>query len=137
MLLVAQGIHWLPESTMNPGGELAARGKMLHGLVFPYRIQAVDQFEHARFQHEKAAVDEPAFGLRLLFERLRSTPLDHDPAEPRRGAHAGYSGLATSFLVKGDLLADIDIRQSIAVGHAKGFAGIQVLADLHQASAGH
>src|SRR5579859_92637 len=56
MLLVAQRIHGLPKAAMHPGRELPARCEILHRLLLPDGLRPVDQLEHARLEHEEAAV---------------------------------------------------------------------------------
>src|ERR1700736_3683126 len=68
VLLVAQRIHGLPEAPMHPGGQLTVRSQIFHGFLFPNRIMAVDEFQHAGLENEDAAVDEAPFGGWLLLE---------------------------------------------------------------------
>ena len=98
---------------------------------------ALDEFQDAGIENEESAIDEPALGLRLLLERGRERPFDHDAPESRRRAHAGHRRLATTLPMKRNFRGDIDIRQSIAVGHAKRLARIQVLTHLEQAATRH
>ena len=122
MLLVAQGVHRLPEPAVNPGRELAVSRQVFQRFILPYRLRTLDQFQHARLEHEKTAVDQSALGLRLLLEGDRLATLGHHAAEARRRPYAGDGRLATPLRVEGDFRADIDVRQAVAVRHAEGLA---------------
>src|SRR5579859_3784583 len=106
MLLIAQRIHGLPETVMYPRGQLTVLSQIFHGLLFPNGVLAVDEFQHARFQNEKPAVDEPSFGRRFLLEGHDSRILSHDSAETRRGPDAGDRGPAAVRGVKRNFRSD-------------------------------
>jgi hypothetical protein len=137
VLFVAQRVHGLPETTMHPGRQLTVRRQALQGFVFPHRVVALDQFQHAGFQYEKTTVDQAALGRRLFLERDYLAALGNDAAKTRRGPNAGHRGFAAVIGMEGEFRADIDVGQTIPVGHAKWFAGIQEFANLQKPPAGH
>src|SRR5580704_16517252 len=58
VLLVAQSVHGLPEPAVHPGGQLTLRGQIFHRILFPDRIEAVDEFQHRWLENEETSVDQ-------------------------------------------------------------------------------
>ena len=65
---VAQGIHGLPKASMHPRRQLGIGRQTFHRFLFPHGVVAFDPLQDAGIENEEAAVDEPAFGGRLLLE---------------------------------------------------------------------
>ena len=59
-MLVAQGIHGLPEATMFKRHELALLGQRHQGFAFPARRIIFDQRQTAGGKHEEPAIDQSA-----------------------------------------------------------------------------
>ena len=85
MILVAQGIHGLPEAGVTVGGKLTVAGQALHRLTLPERSVAVDEVDDVRGQHEEPAIDPGTVALGLLLEALDLIAVEVERAEtPRR-----------------------------------------------------
>ena len=68
MVLVPQGIHRLPESTVLEGHQFAVTGQALERLFLEYRCIARDPFKHLRFHDHEAAIDPGPVAGRLFLK---------------------------------------------------------------------
>src|SRR5688572_13147428 len=66
LLLVAQCVHWLPEAIVDEGRQLSVGGKAAERVELPRHVVALDAIEHARIEHEEAAVDAAAVAGRFF-----------------------------------------------------------------------
>ena len=82
-LLVAHGVHALPEAVVPVRHQLAVACELLERLTLPLGLVARHVVEHARLEHEEGAVDPDLLDLRLLGELEDGVALEMEMAEPR------------------------------------------------------
>jgi len=102
-------------------GELSAGGQLLQGLLFPQGGFAVDVLECGRREYEKSAIDPVAVAARLLLEAPCAFPLQVKAAETAGRPHRRHCRLAAFLGMKREQGADVDIGDSVTVGHAEVF----------------
>src|SRR5439155_14466834 len=91
---------------------------------------------HVRLEDEKAAVDPAGAGGRLLGERADLVAVEIEAAEAGRRMDGGDRGELAVTPMKRHQIADVDVRQAVAVGGQKGFAA-DVVAQPADATARH
>src|ERR1700712_2936953 len=99
VVLVAQGIHRLPEAFVEKYLQLAVARQVLHRLSFPYGRVVCDVVEYFRRKHKKAAVDPAAIALRFFLEAGDLRPFEVECAETPGGLHCAKRGGAAVRLV--------------------------------------
>src|SRR5229473_6798154 len=112
-------IHRLEKALVAESAQFPVRRQLLQGGLLPYRVVVLQVTAHFGRQDEEAAVDEPAFSLRLFAKAGDFVTYDVKCAEAPGGIDRGYRGEFAMRLVKGDGSRNVDVRQSIAIGEAK------------------
>ena len=98
---------------------------------------AVDEIDDGRVKHEKAAVDQGLISRGLFDEPLHLIFVDLQCAIAPRRCDGGYCGAAAMAFVKCHQLANVDIRQAVAVSETKWLIGGQIAGNAAQAPARH
>src|SRR4029434_9216943 len=89
----------------------------LQRITLPQRVVAVDIVDGASIENEEAAIDPPFAGLRLPHDLSATRTFEDDPAEARRRAYRRHRGELSMRLVEAQQRADIEVRNTVAVGH--------------------
>ena len=113
---------------------LIARRKPAHRLALPYALVPVDQVEGGRLQHKESAIDESSIALRLFAEALYPGPRDLQGAKTAGGKDPGQRRQALHPLMVLDQLADVHVRDPVAIGEAERTL-VQIAADPLQPAA--
>jgi hypothetical protein len=140
VVLVPQCIHGLPEPRMSESSQLAVRGKLAKGRLFPSRLIPIHYIvECLGLQDEESSVYEGRLALRLFIEALNQAGgavVDGDDAEPARRSYSCEGGESAVAPMEPDECGDVDIRDSIAIGHAEGIV-CDMVTDTSQPAACH
>src|SRR5690348_1920177 len=89
-MLVAQGVHRVPELRVTEGHEFSVGGQLLERFALKRNCVATDVTEHRRLEDEKSAVN-PAIGIvRFLGEADNRVSLEFQAAKPGRRSDCGY-----------------------------------------------
>src|SRR5579885_263363 len=134
--LVAQRIHGMPEAAMLERHHLTHGGKTDNRRTLPARLVALDEIEHARGEHEEAAVDQSPIAARLLDEGGYRVSLTLDGAVASRRPYCGDRRQSAVAKMKFDLRADIEIAQAVAIGEAECFFVLDVVGYAAEPAAG-
>lgn len=137
MVLVAKGIHGLPEPFMLICHQFTFIGQSLQRTGFPTRLVAIDILYAGRLKDKKATVDPASVPLGLLGEPGHPVFLHVEGAVPARRLHRGHRCLAAMLLVEGNQRRDIDIAQPVTIGEAERLSVPKVLPDTPQPPPGH
>src|SRR5712664_3191932 len=95
MLLIANGVHRLPESRMPIGHQFSVTCQRLHRLSLPNRRVIRNKIADLRFEHEKTPVDPTSVTGRFFLEASNLVSFTKPKrAEPRRRYSSGNGGFA-------------------------------------------
>src|ERR1700674_4876933 len=121
MVLIAQGVHWLPEAAMMEGAQLIGLGELLQGILLEWSRVARNIFAHLGREYEEATIDPLAVARGLLLEIKNRIVPHHQRTEASGGLHCGQRCKSAMLLVEFDAAGDIDIGHPVAIGHTEGF----------------
>ena len=116
-LLVAHGIHALPEAFVAVRGELAVCRKALQDFGFEAAIGAWEAVEYLRLENQEATVDPTGIGLRLLAESGDERAVERQAAKAGRRTNGRYGGEAAAFFVKFHQSIQVNVGEAVAVSH--------------------
>src|SRR6266702_1216330 len=136
LLLVAEGVHCLPEAVVEEGLHLTPGDEGLDDLALEHPAVVLDLLDHLGRQDKEAAVDPSAFVFGLLLEGVDVVVFQSEGAEPGDGLDAGEGDELAVFLVKSDAGLDIDVGEAIAVGHAEGIFPFDIFGDTAETASG-
>ena len=126
VLLVAQGVHRLPEAPMHPGGELAVGRQDSPSAPSPKRCRAPSiSSSTLGSSTKKPPLIRPPSACGFSSKDIACAPSITTRPKRAGGRTQATVALQAALLVKGDLRGDIDVRQAVAVGHAERLAGIR------------
>ena len=135
-LLVAQGVHWLPEPMMKVGLDLLLGGEFLDWAALECSAFVGDFADDRRRKDKEAAVDPAAFALRLLLKGSDLGSFEAEAAEPGSGVNGRDRGQLPVALVEGDRSRDVHIANPVAIRHAESIFVFEITSDIAQAAAG-
>src|SRR5262249_43544706 len=113
------GVHRLPEAVVMEPAEFIAAGEALEWRQLPTRRIALDEIEHPGREHEEAPIDPSAVARRLPGEARGPLALQDGGAEGTGRSHHRHGRELAMSAMKRDLLGDIDVGETVAVGHAE------------------
>ena len=118
LLLVAEGVHGLPEAVVEEGLDFAFGDEGFDGLALEHPAIVLDLVDDFGGEDEEAAVDPAAFVLGFFLEGVDVVVLEAEGAEAGDGLDAGEGDQFAVGLVEGDGGLDVDVGDAVAVGHA-------------------
>jgi len=92
MVLVAQGIHGLPEPFMTDSRQLLLAGQLLQRFAFPDGGIVINEVDHFGLQHKKAPVDHATIAFGFFLESGYFVGLDIQCAEAAGRVGGGKGG---------------------------------------------
>src|SRR5207253_2738670 len=95
-------------------------------IALPDRLVAVDVVEHARLEHEEAAVDPPLADLRLLGELGDELAVELQAAEAGGRTHSRHGRKLSLRAMEREQVPAVDVGQTVAVGeHERAVADVR------------
>lgn len=128
-ILVAQGIHWLPETLVPPDRELSLAGKCFERGRFPRCVIPVNEIDCLGRENEKPCVDHAVAAVRLLVEAGDHRVFDFQCAETPGGGGCGDCTQGTLLAMKGDGSRDVDVANAVTVGEAEVCFSCEIVAN--------
>ncbi len=102
MLLVAEGVHGLPEAVVEEGVDLASGDEGFDGFAFEHLEVVGDGVDGLGLEDEEAAVDPAALVGGFFLEGVDLGVLEAEGAEAGDGLDAGEGDELAVLLVEGD-----------------------------------
>ena len=136
MLLIAKGVHGLPEAVVEEGVDLAFRDERFDGFALEHLEIVGDGVDGFGFEDEEAAVDPAALVGGFFLEGVDLGVFEAESAEAGDGLDAGEGDELAVVFVELDGFGDVDVSDTVAIGHAEGFARGEVLRDAAETAAG-
>src|ERR1700744_3518645 len=115
-LLLANGVHALPEAGVTIGHQLAFAGQALERLFFEVRGVAVDEIKDLRFKYKKCPVDPAFFGLWLLGKFGDLIAIHFQVAKARRRPDRSQRRQLAVGTMKLEQIVQVDVRNAVAPG---------------------
>src|SRR5882757_1988907 len=134
-LLLANGIHTLPEAGVPVCHELAFAGQALEGLLFEVSIVTVDEVKDLGLKHKERSVDPAFLGLRLLRELGDLIAVHFQVTEARRRTDGGEGIQLAVRAMERQQVIQVDVGYTITPGEHEGFIA-QVRSEPLDAAAG-
>jgi hypothetical protein len=113
-LLVADGVHALPEGVVPVGHELAVARQPLERLPLELRRVAVDVVEDLRLEHEERAVDPALADLRLLRELGDLVAVEIEVPVARGRPDRREGGQLAVRAMEREQPVEVDVRDTVA-----------------------
>src|SRR5579859_2056561 len=127
IMLVAQGIHWVPEAGVAESHQLSVRRQTLERLPLKRNCISGDVLKHFGFEDKKTSIDPPVGMMRFFGEARNRIPFQLKPAKARRRRNRGHGSLFPVAAMKRDQGFYVDIGHAIPVGHHEGFVPDPIL----------
>jgi hypothetical protein len=123
MVFVPKRIHCLPEAFVNEGTQLSIGGEAFQGLGFPWRRVPHYSVKGPGMQHKKTTVYIAAITGGLFCKARYTVVIDHGRAVSPGWANSRQGRVKSLLVMKLHERTDVEIRNAIAIRHAKGFIG--------------
>jgi len=132
LLAIPEGVHSLPEAPMEEGLDFSARDQGVDGFLLEHLVIVGNVGKDVGLKHEEAAIDPATFIMRLFAKGEDLGVLETECAEASHGLDAGHGDALTMSFVEGDRGGDVDVGNTIAIGHTERLVAFHKLRDLSE-----